>query len=76
MPKDENSIPRYEIPWQVYYESDEPPYGACWNCVHMAEATICKTSYMLCALERDVSASGDLKECDVDLRNCPDWDEV
>lgn len=73
---DPDSIPRYEIPEQVYTDyDDEPATGACWNCDHMTEITLGGKSYMLCALERDVSASGDLTECDIDLRDCKDWDE-
>lgn len=56
-------------------EEEEPKEGACWNCDHMTEITLGGRSYMLCALERDVSASGDLTECDIDLRDCKDWDE-
>ena len=33
---DPDSIPRFEIPEQVYMDyDDEPATGACWNCDHM-----------------------------------------
>lgn len=73
---DPDSIPRYEIPEQVYMDYDEEPErGACWNCDHMVEVKVGGKSYCLCVLERDVSASGDVFECDPDLRDCKDWED-
>lgn len=71
-----DTIPRYEIPEQVYAVYDEePPMGSCWNCTHMVEVKLRGMRYMLCAIERDVSASGDLSVCEADTRDCEDWQD-
>ena len=69
-----DSIPRYEIPWQVYQE-DEPLTGSCWNCCHAVEVKLGGKTYLLCVLARDSDAYGDVTECDPNTRNCPDWEE-
>lgn len=74
---DPDSIPRYEIPEQVFYEQDdEPEYGACWNCCHAVDVMVNGRSYMLCVSERDMTGDGDVTECDVSVRECKEWDEA
>lgn len=72
-----DSIPRYEIPRQVYYdEDDEPRYGSCWNCGHAVELYIgSKSSYMVCVAERDDGSNGEVSLCDFDKRECGNWEE-
>lgn len=72
-----DSIPRYEIPRQVYYDEDEEPKcGACWNCGHAVELYVGgKSSYMVCVAERDDGSNGELSLCDFDKRECGNWEE-
>ncbi len=72
-----DSIPRYEIPRQVYYdEDDEPKCGSCWNCGHAVELYVGgKSSYMVCVAERDDGSNGEVTLCDFDKRECVSWEE-
>lgn len=73
---DPDSIPRYEIPEQVYMDYDEEPErGACWNCGHTAELYVGGKSYVICVAERDDGSNGEVSLCDFDKRECGSWEE-
>lgn len=74
---DPEGIPRYEVPEQVYTETDEPETGACWNCCHMVEVTIDGKTYPLCARSRDIDGDGDVIvaiRSDSAMRDCTGWE--
>lgn len=64
-------IPRYPIPEQV--SDKEPETGACWNCGHSVDVTICSKTHMLCVCNRDETGEGDVFLADPDMRGCGDW---
>ena len=72
-----DAIPRYAQPMEACPEeaTEGPKTGACWNCDHMVEVEIDGRKYRLCVVERDVSADGDVHECDPEVTDCMDWDE-
>lgn len=65
-----DATPRYQQPM----DPPEPPKD-CEHCDHMVEIVLGGKRYKLCVVERDVSASGEVEECDPEMKDCMDWDE-